>query len=593
VGDKTSMLLGYIKGVLNITLGDALEHIFGVPDADRTPEHTKVVEGLLDGRGTSSFVKILSSAYDRACETAYRANDTTRPENLVNPGADPVIYAHAHPGMIAWAINLVTSFVRGESTSMVEPEAGFAMRAGRAKRKPGVKPRNRRSAGGKAAPAAADDTDANRAANTAASEEIADLTEVNTELHDESPEEDLYSSWKRVAQFTYAKAEDTQKERAPLTRHLLRSYQDPEYTGPPESDSADRKYRPYHLAVTQQLASMTFSRAWTNGSLFAMVRGIWMFASCAAQTLYRVDSRISLSVSYETVRTALVTMAAGALDDLRAGLKLASGIHWFFNGDNIQAYMKQSAQRLGFVNRMIKGYAGCAIRLEDVKPGAMDLDKYLEKLNRMDRKSLTVDKLLADLDEDHLDRVAHFTFLSILVNHVPTLAIYLSDVSDLNTALKKHQINPTRLTHVLPLKSSGADEMTPQGMKEAIVDHTQVQGGLTEETVGNRSSFIGGDGKTFGMMHTLKRYLADQAGTLASWRCFIPVLAIWHTKWTNESSTIRASFGPADGSDPSTLAAIAKWTELSPPKNLMQVDYFEGARLIELALDAYVLDIWL
>jgi hypothetical protein len=458
--DKVSMTLGYIRIVLKTTFGDILEQFFAPPDAGRTPEHTKVLEGLMDGRGTR-FGTLVSLAFDRASETAYRTNNATCPVKPVNPGADPATLAHAHPSMIAWAIRLVTGLVKRESDAMVEPAAGFQMGAGPAKRKAGAKRRPRRSAG-KTAADLGQNPDGGPSAGSAESEEPSGVDDRGYELEDASPEEDLYASWKRVAQFSFAKMEDTQKERAPVTTHLLRAYQDPDYTGNESaSDRSDRKYRPYHLAVTQQIASMTFSRAWTNGSLFAMVRGIWMFASCAAQSAYRVDSRIGLSVSYETVRTALKSLTRGALDGLREGLRLGSGVDWWFNGDNVQAYMKQGAQRLGFVNRMIKGYAGCAIRMHDVKPGAMDLDKYLEKQARMDRKKLTVDVLLADLDQDHLDRIAHFSFLSILVNHVPTLALYSADVIELSKKLEKNQIDPHRLSDVVPLKTEHSVPRSP------------------------------------------------------------------------------------------------------------------------------------
>jgi lambda repressor-like predicted transcriptional regulator len=63
-------------------------------------------------------------------------------------------------------------------------------------------------------------------------------------------------------------------------------------------------------------------------------------------------------------------------------------------------------------------------------------------------------------------------------------------------------------------------------------------------------------------------------------------------EWTDKSHTIQASFGPRGTSDPLTLAAIAKEANLKALVNLLQVDFYKGAHLIELALDAYILDIW-
>lgn len=262
-------------------------------------------------------------------------------------------------------------------------------------------------------------------------------------------------------------------------------------------------------------------------------------------------------------------------------------------GDNIQAYMKQRDHRIGRENKMIKGFAGTAIELEDFDPAALDLKALLDLRSQMKRKTLTVDTILDDIDYSHLTNVAVGQFLQALITFVPALSHYQKNVDEFYSQhVQKHPINPTRKTNVIPLATNSADEMTPQGMKEAVMDFLSTQMGLNEETLKGRPLGFSGDGKTFEMLHAVRKFLSMHNGDFESLRFLIPVLELWHTKWTDLSRVIRASYGKDFPHDPSTLNRLAAAARCPTPSDLRKVPFYEGMHLLDLALDAYMLVSW-
>ena len=285
---------------------------------------------------------------------------------------------------------------------------------------------------------------------------------------------------------------------------------------------------------------------------------------------------------------------ADALHEMVQDIITGNSGRWFdIVGDNIQTYAKQRDPRIERQNRMIKGFAGTLVELVDVDPSALDLQAYLDKRSSLERRNLTVHTILTDIDFDHLLNVAAGQFLQALFSFVPVLSkAYCKDLDQFyETKIRKHQIEPTRKTNIIPLAMNSADEMTVQGMNAAIQDFLR-QMGLTDETLRDRLLFFSGDGKTFDQLQKVKKYMSPHETNLESLRFLVPMLELWHTKWTNLCRTLCASWGKDHPKDPSTLGCLAAAIEMNAPSDLQKVPFYDGAHLLDLALDAHLINCW-
>lgn len=242
---------------------------------------------------------------------------------------------------------------------------------------------------------------------------------------------------------------------------------------------------------------------------------------------------------------------------------------------------------------MIKGFAGTAIELMDFNPEALNLSAFLEQQSQLDRKNLSVDAILDDIDFPHLTNVAIGQFLQALITFVPVLKKYQHHIDDFyEHRIRKHQINPTRRTNIFPLATNSADEVTAQGLKEGIMDFALTQMGITEETLRHCLMVLSGDGKTFDMLLQTRWLLSPHESLYESWRFIIALLELWHTKWTDLNRTIRCLYGKEYPHDPSTLSCLANAAHCPTPSDLKKVDLNDDSHLLDLSLDAHMLVTW-
>ena len=73
---------------------------------------------------------------------------------------------------------------------------------------------------------------------------------------------------------------------------------------------------------------------------------------------------------------------------------------------------------------MITGLAATAVEMEDYAPDASNLKDLLDRQVHQERKQLTTELIMEDLDFQHLAKVAKVHFLQCLTNFVPALAVY-------------------------------------------------------------------------------------------------------------------------------------------------------------------------
>ncbi|KDQ57007.1 hypothetical protein JAAARDRAFT_109613, partial [Jaapia argillacea MUCL 33604] len=472
-----------------------------------------VVSSLLNGQSKPFFGEIITLAYHNARQEKYRTNDPTASGSMFVLGGVPQSIEHAEPALCTWAVQLVANLVARESNVMIKLELGLHLRASSKK------------------------------------------------------SSKYLTTWEKVDVFSLRGLQSTAEEKAPVLWYILSAYTDP---NPVKKNGvvSVRQYQPKNTVCSSAVGLLTFACS-NRASLYPLARGIWYFAVKAHQSIYRVKSRIAQSVSYKSVRKALAAMAEAKRDDLRDAMRPDSGRHFIVVGDNVQAYAKQRDHRIGRENKMMKGFAGTAVEMQDIDPLAFDVDDFVARQNRLQRKQLTTNMILNDIDWTHLDRAAAFQFLHTLVGFIPCLSSYSGALDNwAKSNLTKNQIPPTRRSNTIPLATNSADEMTVQGMKEAVNEFLDHQMGVNEETLNKRLLVVTGDGKTFDQLLKVKKYLVTHDGDFESLRCVVPLLELWHTKWTDLSRIVRTHWGDGSLNDPSSLARIANEIEAPTPSNL-------------------------
>lgn len=307
--------------------------------------------------------------------------------------------------------------------------------------------------------------------------------------------------------------------------------------------------------------------------------------------MFRVDSRLAQSVSHASVYAALSSMSSATKNHLREAVREGGGRYFLIVSDNIQTYAKQRDHRIGRENRMIKGLAATAVEMQDVDPQGFDTKELIRRQGLHERKTLTVDTITEDIDWEHLERAASYQFLEAIIKFVPALSVYRKQLDELSkTSLEINPIPPTRHTNVTPLATNSSDEMYVQELKHGVLDFLSTQMGVDADSYDGRAWIFSGDGKTFDQLLKMRKYLSVDEQEFSSFRWLVPLLELWHTKWTDLSRIIRTHWGVK--TDSSSLAALADTIDYSTPSNLRKVDFYQGARLVNLALDAHLINCW-
>ncbi|KDR64811.1 hypothetical protein GALMADRAFT_1353873, partial [Galerina marginata CBS 339.88] len=508
---------------------------------------------MLDGTSKPHIGSILEKIYRCACSVKFRENDNTVPagssSNMFSSHLPPGEIKNARPGMITWAVRVISKEVNKEAEEMIRTETGLHLRA----------------------------SSKYKATSTESAEPV------------EVPDHKKRVSWNDVGSFSFNRLEKIANGHAPIMSFLIDSYLVKEFANADPGSTVDRRiYRPEKQVALNALMSLTFGRS-SHANYYQICRSIWLFAIKAPYTLFRVESRLGLSVAISSVYDALREMSRTKRQELKQAVE--DGKHHISVSDNIQTYSKERDRRIGRENKMITGLAATAIEMEDYDPAAFDLDKLIERQVRQERKELNIFVLLKELDNGHLERVSISHFLRPLIRFVPKFSIYQKDLNQYaEEFLQKNPIPKTRHSKITPLATNSADEMHIQGLKEGILDFKSTQMGVNSQNLKNTASVWSGDGKTFNMFLLAKKLLAAEPDNFDSLRWLVPLLELWHTKWTDLSRVVRTHWGSRD--DPSSLASIAQLAECPTPSDMRKVDFYDGSHLVNLALDAHILNCW-
>lgn len=345
--------------------------------------------------------------------------------------------------------------------------------------------------------------------------------------------------------------------------------------------------------VTNIISEILFSRnQFTN--LLQLCRGIHLFATKAHQSLFRLGSRNGHNVSYGSTRAALIQMSLAKQHYLRQLTE--KGHPLWLCMDNIQYKTINRDHRIGSSGRMVIGTSGTAIEMEDCPPNAFDLAAWVKKVHESPRRTSTLEDLRNDIDWAHLEKVRALHWLDALVLFVPDLlAVYGGRVEFVfQTELRKHQINPNRHTKIHPLATNGANEVTIQGMKDALLDFLE-QIGITKSTYSGKIQLFSGDGKSFEVARNVKAFRSGHFEAFSSFEHILELPEMWHTKWTEGCRICSGAWGDMEEGtdcDPSSLGYMAKAIKVPTPSDLRKVDFYSCARLIKVTAQAHMLNCW-
>jgi Family of unknown function (DUF6589) len=259
--------------------------------------------------------------------------------------------------------------------------------------------------------------------------------------------------------------------------------------------------------------------------------------------------------------------------------------------DNVQNYLRQRDARIGRENKMNVGMAAIYVELEGVDLAASDLDDKRKLLAENRRAEVNVEQLLGMIDQPHLETISILQWLRVLTQYIPELAKWKSQVSLLYRTRAAKLPMPPHATKVHPLATSGKNEQVTTELKDGLVDFLG-QAGQSSDNYNRRLMLVGGDGLTYERLHQLKNYMQFHSDPFKSLEIVQPVLAAWHTEWTDVSRIYETHFGSTNSIDPSTLGHSAAVIGRSAPPNLKKVDYYPGVELMNLVLDVRMLDCW-
>ena len=289
-------------------------------------------------------------------------------------------------------------------------------------------------------------------------------------------------------------------------------------------------------------------------------------------------------------------MTGSSLAALRSSVNDATQrgeTEWCLVLDNVQEYCPVYEGGIARQSILKVGTAGTAIRLDDCKAGAFDLQSHLTRVAQKKRKTMTVETLRNDIDWTHVHDIQSLHFARVLIDYIPELKFMSNNISTRfrSEPLAKHRMREGRKTVVQPLGTNAEREIETQGMARTIMDFDK-QMGLGSEAADQLLSWVRGDGASYATALRLQKYLCSIPDNHKSFRNRIATPEIWHAKATTINSIAANHYGPATSKDPSSLSKSSHAAGFKRPSNLSSCDYYPTVRSMTLIWEAQVLDCW-
>ncbi|KAH9949518.1 hypothetical protein B0H21DRAFT_672644, partial [Amylocystis lapponica] len=392
-----------------------------------------------------------------------------------------------------------------------------------------------------------------------------------------------------VGAATVPRVADIMREHQPLTWKYFLALAQRDHKKPSDAVRITRRPPDVVCVVVHAIGSLNFSCS-NRANILPLARGLLYFSLSAPFDLFLYNSRIGATTAYTTVYRAMEALALHEAALLKAhGQDPRSfGVIWM---DNVQNYLLQRDPRLGRENTLNIGIAATYVEAPYADPKAFDVEDKRRRLAEGRRKDLTVEDLIGFIDQNHREVVGSLQWLRTLVHYVPELTKYRDHVSMLYKTRGAKRRLPEEPSKVHPFATSGMNETIITEIKNASLDFRE-QLGQTRDNHVDTIQIIGGDGLTYAQLGTLKNDLQFHDNEFDRFSAFEPVLALWHTGWTDLSRLVETHWGSLLSKDPSTLGHSALKISRRTPPNLKKVEYNSGAEMVYLILDARLLDCW-
>ncbi|KAF8159999.1 hypothetical protein B0H34DRAFT_797183 [Crassisporium funariophilum] len=504
--------------------------------------HAKAVSRFLQGRNNVKMSDIIPLVYGHK-HSAPSPGSPSYSERRApfSPIVSPGEILHARPSLFSWATNLVADHVHREIYTLTAKNDSTHLRA---------------STNGR----------------------HSDHANVVT--------------WDALGKFSISALIEKYKTDAPVSWHLTESMAALRKNG----SVVLKKRRPHPIVLVGAISAFILARDHYANGYLAMALGVWHFAAKSHIDVKRVYSRLGNIVSDTTVRIALDSLTGSSLASLRTAIQNAMDrgeTEWCLIIDNVQEYCPVYEGGIARESVLKVVTAGTAIRLDDCKPGAFDLQSYLLCVVQKERINMTVISLWNDIDWSHQRAVQALHWTRVLVGYVPELDFLSPDISARfrSTPIAKHRMCEGRKTVVQPLGTNAEREIETQGMARALRDFDE-QMGVVPEAADKLLSWVRGDGASYATTLRLQKYLCAVPDNYESFRNCIAIPEIWHAKATMINSIAANHYGPATSKDPSSLSRSSTLAGFKRPSNLSSCDFYPTVRSMTLIWEAQVLDCW-
>ncbi|KAL0574504.1 hypothetical protein V5O48_007454 [Marasmius crinis-equi] len=314
-----------------------------------------------------------------------------------------------------------------------------------------------------------------------------------------------------------------------------------------ESGVPKRTRRDPWLSATIALLCLLYMR-YRYMIVFPSIVGLFLFTCGTNRDTIVMLSRFGLTVSYSTILGILHTLAADSsarLKMLGEAVKVGQPIFQFLF-DNVNKMRRAWEQVLGHRDEVKSGTASTVIELEDVPDGALDHDKLEARIKEQKRREMTFEKLLEDIDWEHIEGIGTATLLRTWVNQIPPLNKFKPNVETMFKVT--HSLHPLRLrkSRIHTLRPTNIDESSTAGVLQ-VVQNLVSQLGIAVSSLTKWVFFFCGDQLSIDRLRHVKMYMGKAEGhERYSW--VMPVIQLWHMKWAWQKAIFRTHWStvPSD-----------------------------------------------
>lgn len=302
-------------------------------------------------------------------------------------------------------------------------------------------------------------------------------------------------------------------------------------------------------------------------------------------------NRLGVASAYSTTLESLRKLGKStAQAHLSMGREIARKERWVrATWDNVNEHLKVWRASLGKVARVASGTFYNLIQMTVKDPSAFDGQEYMRRRSQIPVEDITFNKLLNDIDADHLESVSTRNIILILMKFIPTLRRHAPAIeATLGKKCEKRPApKPIQKTEYQPLQCSGFDESTVLGTKSVMRDIFTRQLGLTDEELDGRLFMVSGDQMSVSRLRTLQAQTAKGSTWYSRNRYVLGVIETWHMQFAFLKSIVRLHWARKIVKGDVGLRAAAD--KLGRHINPEKPDFYPADRLLEVTLASDVL----